>query len=123
MKPETEYKIKAYFMRLMIAVCIALLFIVVINMAHAEDIIVYQTMPGNANQINREAPKLIIKDNGTAYYTIPGGSGRDYTRPAYRITGGDNNAIGTFGTEYRTDFEVSEKLLHVRPAQDGARTP
>ena len=59
MKPETEYKLAAYFMRLMIAVCIALLFIVVINMAHAEDIIVYQTMPGNANQINREAPKLI----------------------------------------------------------------
>ena len=72
MKLETEYRLKAYFMRLMIALCIVMLFIVAISLAHAGDIILYQTMPGNATQVNREAPKIIIKDNGTAYYTIPG---------------------------------------------------
>ena len=32
MKPETEYKLAAYFMRLMITVCIALFVIVIISM-------------------------------------------------------------------------------------------
>jgi len=93
-------------------------FFVAVGMTHAADIVLHQTMPGNTKQINREAAKIIIKDNGTAYYTIPGGRGRDNRRPAYKITGGEDNAIGTFGNQYRINQPVQQGLRHVWAPED-----
>ena len=105
---------------LIVFIIVEVLFLILLAVAtaRADDIVIYQTMPGNPNQIDREAPKIIVKDNGTAYYTIPGGRGRDYNRPGFRITTGGSNGFGTFGNQYRTDQPVQQIMPYVWSPQD-----
>ena len=116
MKLETEYRLKAYFMRLMIFLCAVLLFIVVIDMAHA-DTVYHQTYPGTTLR-DYSQPSIVVRDN-QVYQTYPGTTLRDYSKPGLIIERRDSYGPSRpIRNQYRIDQPLQQGLRYVWPAED-----